>query len=79
MRYPYVIGSFSGFQSKPDYDTLAEATEALRIAEGWTEIHLSERMLTTEASLPTWVAYPTASARDADTGWEYAPYIYQIA
>jgi len=79
MHCLYVIGGWNGFDTETDYDTLAEAAEALRIAEGWTEIHLSGKMLTTEASLPTWVAYPTANARDADSGWESAPVIYQLA
>jgi hypothetical protein len=72
----YQTGSWAHLDSEK-YATLAEAADALRRAMGWTELHLTDSILTTEAALPTCHAYPTAELRDADD-WMKAPCIYEI-
>ncbi len=72
----YQTGSWA-HMDREKYATLAEAAEAVRRAKGWTEIHLSDAVLTTEAALPTYHAYATAEQREADD-WERAPCVYKI-
>jgi hypothetical protein len=72
---PYCIGNWNGFDGERGYRTLADAAEAIRVARGWSEIHLSERQFETEASIPVFLAYPTAEQRDLD--WQDAPYIWE--
>jgi hypothetical protein len=72
---PYCVGYWNGFDGERSYRTLAEAAEAIRVARGWSEIHLSARQFETEANVPVFLAYPTADTRDLE--WQDAPYIWE--
>jgi|SRR5688572_26779886 hypothetical protein len=73
---PYCVGDWNSFDGERSYRTLAEAAEAIRVARGWSEIHLSERQFQTEANVPVFLAYPTAEKRDLE--WQDAPYIWEM-
>jgi hypothetical protein len=74
----YRVEQCSRLDVDVQYSTLAAAAEAVRHAQRWTEIHLSDEWLETEAQIPTRAAYPTAEARDAATEEMKAPHIYEI-
>jgi hypothetical protein len=74
----YCLGGWNGFDSNPDYATLADAAEAIRLAEGWAEVHLSKPTFETECSIPVFHAYPTAEELGADHEWRRAPCIWEM-
>jgi len=82
VKHPYVVGGLNGFDPQPEYATLLEAAEAVRVANGWADVHLSDEGATTIALVPTWTAYPTQEARlqaeGIDPAVVLAPHIYRM-
>lgn len=44
------------------YPTIEAAAEAIRVEQGWAEVHLSDVAYFDIIAIPTWTAYPTVEA-----------------